>query len=194
MEKNGKFDKHYYKTLTTADVQPYVDAFSKNVPDVKVIPSIFGPDKNDYVARTFGKSCAAFIENPTAKILIPYSISGATNSKKVVECREKVPNEFKKLLEIARKIVQLESEGHDFMNQIDFMDLPQLQNEIKNEKDGGLEKAFNNKVAKYTKVKKTKKKNLLEHINVDTIVELCKKMESDPSLKEKLNKLLNENA
>ena len=194
MEKTGKFDKHYYKTLTTADVQPYVDAFSRNVPDVKVIPSIFGPDKNDYFARTFGKSCAAFIENPTAKIFIPFSISGATNSKKLVECREKVPNEFKKLLEIARKIVQLENEGHDLMKQIDFMSLPQLPNEIKNEKDGGLEKAFNNKQAKYTKVNKTKKKNSLEHINVDTIVELCKKMESNPILKEKFNQLLNETA
>ena len=80
------------------------------------------------------------------------------------------------------------------MKQIDFMSLPQLPNEIKNEKDGGLEKAFNNKQDKYTKVNKTKKKNSLEHINVDTIVELCKKMESNPSLKEKFNQLLNENA
>jgi len=75
------------------------------------------------------------------------------------------------------------------------MSLPQLPNEIKNEKDGGLEKAFNDKEAKYTKVNKTKKKkNSLEHINVDTIVELCKKMESNPSLKEKFNQLLNETA
>lgn len=194
MEKIGKFDSQYYKTLTTAEVQNHVNTLSENIPDVKVISSIFGPDKNDYVARTFGKSCTAFIENPTRKICIPYSISGATNSQKVIECREKVSIEFKKMLDTARKIVELENEGHNFMNQIDFVSLPQLPDEIKNEKDGGLEKAFNKIEAKYTKNKKIKKKNSLKDINVDTLVLLCKKMEMNPSFKEKVNQLLNENA
>ena len=75
--------------------------------------------------------------------------------KKLIQQGSLLPKE--EMLEIARKIVQLENEGHDLMKQIDFMSLPQLPNEIKNEKDGGLEKAFNNKQDKYTKVNKTKK-------------------------------------
>lgn len=192
LAKIGKFDKQYYKTLTSADVQPYIDKLSVSIPDVKFIPSIFGPDKNDYIARTFSKCSVSFIENPTNKICVPYSISGATDSEKVVEYREKVSKEFKKMLDSARKIVELENEGYDFMSQIDFMPLPQLPDEIKNEKDGGLEKYFQNVDSKYTKTKKSSKKKSFEHIDADTIVLLCKKMESNPMLKEKFNELLNE--
>ena len=45
---------------------------------------------------------------------------------------------------------------------------------------------------KYTKSKKVKKKNSLNYIDADTILLLCKKFESNPSLKEKFNQLLNE--
>jgi hypothetical protein len=188
----GKFDKQYYKTLTSADVKSYVDEISDDVPNVKFIPSIFGPDKNDYIARTFAKCSASFIENPTNRICIPYSISGATDSQKVIEYRQKVAEEFKDMFESARKIIELENEGHNFINQVDFMPLPQLPDEIKNEKDGGLGKCFDNAKSKYTKTKKSNKKKSFDYIDVDTIVLLCKKMESDPKLKKQVNKILNE--
>ena len=78
------------------------------------------------------------------------------------------------------------------MGQIDFIPIPQLGNEIKNYVDGGLEKTFNDIECKYTKSKKVKKKNSLNYIDADTILLLCKKFESNPSLKEKFNQLLNE--
>jgi len=187
MEKIGVIDTDYIRTLKNEEVQPYIDKLSSSVTDVNVILSTFGPDKNDYFARTFSKSTLDFIKNPTKKICIPYSISGATNSAKLIECREKVSIEFKKMLGTARQIVKLENDGHDFMSQINFVPLPQLGNEIKNEKDGGLEKTFNDIERKYTK------KDSLNHIDIDTIALFCKKMESDPSLKEKFNQLLNEN-
>ena len=191
MEKIGVIDTDYIRTLKNEEIQPYIDKLSSSVTDVNVILSTFGPDKNDYFARTFNKSTLHFIKNPTKKICIPYSISGATNSAKLIECREKVCIEFEKMLGTARQIVKLENDGHDFMSQIDFVPLPQLGNEIKKEKDGGLEKTFNDIEHKYTK--KVSKKDSLNHIDIDTIALFCKKMESDPSLKEKFNQLLNEN-
>lgn len=193
MEKIGVIDLDYIRTLKSEDVQPFIDKLTVSLPDVNVIPSTFGPDKIDYFARTFSKSAADFIENPTKKICIPYSISGATNSEKLIECRSKVPLEFNKMLETARQLVKLENDGHNFMGQINFVPLPQLGNEIKNEKDGSLEKTFNDIESTYTKTKNVNKKNSLNYIDADTIVLLCKKIESNPSLKKKFNQLLNEN-
>jgi len=192
IEKIGVIDRDYIRTLKNEEVKPYIERLNLSLPDVNVIPSTFGPDKNDYFARTFSKSALDFIKNPTQKICIPYSISGATNSEKLIECREKVSSEFEKMLEMARQIVQLENAGHDFMSQINFVPLPQLGNEIKNEKDGGLEKTFSNIENEYSK-KKVNKNNSLSQIDADTIVLFCKKIESNPSLKEKFNQLLNEN-
>lgn len=194
MEKIGVIDPDYIRTLKTEEVEPYVEKLQNNLPNVNVIASTFGPDKNDYFARTFSKSASNFIENPTKKICIPYSISGATTSEKLLECRAKVSVEFKKMLETAHQIVKLENDGHDFMNQIHFVPLPQLGDEIKKEKDGGLEKTFNDIESKYTNTKKANKKNSLNYIDADTIVLFCKKVESNPSLKEKFNQLLNETA
>jgi hypothetical protein len=84
------------------------------------------------------------------------------------------------------------------MNLINFVALPQLGNEIKNEKDGGLNKCFEKIKKSYSK--KTTKNKSDKNISDDAIIELFtielrKKMESDSSYKEKLvNQLLNENA
>ena len=192
MGKIGVYDPDHIRTLKSEEVQPHINKLTSRLTDVNIIASTFGPDKIDYFSRTFNKSASNFIKNPTRKICIPYSITGATTSQKLIECREKVPAEFKKLLNTARKIVELENAGHDFMGQIDFIPIPQLGNEIKNYVDGGLEKTFNDIECKYTKSKKVKKKNSLNYIDADTILLLCKKFESNPSLKEKFNQLLNE--
>lgn len=193
MGKIGVYDPDHIRTLKTEEVQPHIDKLTSRLTNINIIASTFGPDKIDYFARTFSKSAAEFIKNPTKKICVPYSISGATTSQKLIDCREKVPVEFKKLLDTARKIVELENAGHDFMGQIDFIPIPQLGDEIKSYEDGGLEKTFSDIESKYTKTKKVKKKNSLNHINTDAILLLCKKFESNPRLKEKFNQLLNEN-
>jgi len=194
----GVIDHDYIETLETKDFESHVDNISLEIPDVKFISSIFGPTKQDYGTRTFRKLSHAFIENPTQKICVPYSISGATNSDKLIEHRTKVKLEMEKLLAMSHKIVQLENEGYNFMNLIDFVPLPQLGNEIKSEKDGGLNKCFEKIKKSYSK--KTTKKKSTKNISDDAIIklftiELRKKMESDSSYKEKLvNQLLNENA
>lgn len=193
MGKIGVYDPDHIRTLKTEEVQPHIDKLTSRLTNINIISSTFGPDKIDYFARTFSKSAAEFIKNPTKKICVPYSISGATTSQKLIDFRKKVPVEFKKLLDIARKIVELENAGHDFMGQIDFIPIPQLGDEIKSYEDGGLEKTFSDIESKYTKTKKVKKKNSLNHINADAILLLCKKFESNPRLKEKFNQLLNEN-
>lgn len=193
MGKIGVYDPDHIRTLKTEEVQPHIDKLTSRLTNINIISSTFGPDKIDYFARTFSKSASEFIKNPTKKICVPYSITGATTSQKLIDFRKKVPVEFKKLLDIARKIVELENAGHDFMGQIDFIPIPQLGDEIKSYEDGGLEKTFSDIESKYTKTKKVKKKNSLNHINADAILLLCKKFESNPRLKEKFNQLLNEN-
>ena len=194
----GIIDHDYINPLETKDFKSHVDNISLEIPDVKFISSTFGPAKQDYGTRTFSKLSRAFIENPTKKICVPYSISGATNSDKLIGHRTKVKLEMEKLLAMSHKIVQLENEGYNFMNLIDFVPLPQLGNEIKNEKDGGLNKCFEKIKKSYSK--KTTKKKSDKNISDDAIIELFtielrKKMESDSSYKEKLvNQLLNENA
>ena len=198
MEKIGVIDQDYIKTLKSEDLESQIADISLEIPDVTFISSIFGPTKQDYGTRTFRKLSHAFIENPTQKICVPYSISGATNSDKLIEHRTKVKLEMEKLLAMSHKIVQLENEGYNFMNLIDFVPLPQLGNEIKSEKDGGLNKCFEKIKKSYSK--KTTKKKSTKNISDDAIIklftiELRKKMESDSSYKEKLvNQLLNENA
>lgn len=198
LKKVGVIDHDYIETLETKDFESHVDNISLEIPDVKFISSIFGPTKQDYGTRTFSKLSHAFIENPTQKICVPYSISGATNSDKLIGHRTKVKLEMEKLLAMSHKIVQLENEGYNFMDLIDFVPLPQLGNEIKNEKDGGLNKCFEKIKKSYSK--KTTKKKSDKNISDDAIIELFtielrKKMESDSSYKEKLvNQLLNENA
>ena len=197
LKKVGVIDHDYIETLETKDFESHVDNISLEIPDVKFISSIFGPTKQDYGTRTFSKLSHAFIENPTQKICVPYSISGATNSDKLIEHRTKVKLEMEKLLAMSHKIVQLENEGYNFMDLIDFVPLPQLGNEIKNEKDGGLNKCFEKIKKSYSK--KTTKKKSVKNISNDAIIELCtielrKKMESDPIYKEKLvNQFFNEN-
>jgi hypothetical protein len=86
------------------------------------------------------------------------------------------------------------------MNQINFVALPQLGNEIDNKKskEDALNECFENIKTSYS-TKKTKK-NSHKNISNDAIIELCtielrKKMEADPTYKEKLvDQLLNENA
>ena len=193
----GIIDHDYIHPLETKDFKSHVDNISLEIPDVKFISSTFGPTKQDYGTRTFSKLSRAFIENPTKKICVPYSISGATNSDKLIEHRTKVKLEMEKLLAMSHKIVQLENEGYNFMDLIDFVPLPQLGNEIKNEKDGGLNKCFEKIKKSYSK--KTTKKKSVKNISNDAIIELCtielrKKMESDPIYKEKLvNQFFNEN-
>ena len=159
-----------------------------------------GPDKQDYITRTFSKLADSFIKNPTKKICVPYSISGATSSNGVIKYRTKVETEMKELLVMSHKIAELENKGHSFMNQINFVALPQLGNEIDNKKskEDALNECFENIKTSYS-TKKTKK-NSHKNISNDAIIELCtielrKKMEADPTYKEKLvDQLLNENA
>lgn len=198
LEKIGVIDQDYIKTLKSEDLESQIADISLEIPDVTFISSIFGPDKQDYITRTFSKLADVFIENPSKKICVPYSISGATNSDKLIEHRTKVEVEMKKLLVMSHKIVELENKGYNFMNLINFVALPQLGNEIKNDIDGGLNKCFEKIKKSYSK--KTTKKKSDKNISDDAIVELFtielrKKMESDSSYKEKLvNQLLNENA
>ena len=132
MEKIGTFDAVYYTTLISKDFESQIDNISLEIPDVTFISSIFGPDKQDYITRTFSKLADSFIKNPTKKICVPYSISGATSSNGVIKYRTKVETEMKELLVMSHKIAELENKGHSFMNQINFVALPQLGNEIDN--------------------------------------------------------------
>ena len=200
MEKIGTFDAVYYTTLISKDFESQIDNISLEIPDVTFISSIFGPDKQDYITRTFSKLADSFIKNPTKKICVPYSISGATSSNGVIKYRTKVETEMKELLVMSHKIAELENKGHSFMNQINFVALPQLGNEIDNKKskEDALNECFENIKTSYS-TKKTKK-NSHKNISNDAIIELCtielrKKMEADPTYKEKLvDQLLNENA
>jgi hypothetical protein len=198
MEKIGVIDQDYIKTLKSEDLESQIADISLEIPDVTFISSIFGPDKQDYITRTFSKLANYFIENPIKKICVSYSISGATNSDKLIEHRTKVEVEIKKLLVMCHKIVELENKGYNFMNLIKFVALPQLGNEIKNEKDGGLNKCFEKIKKSYSK--KTTKNKSDKNISDDAIIELFtielrKKIESDSSYKEKLvNQFFNENA